>query len=68
MCGSHTMSMSMLTFIRDLMAFLPLLVGVVTLLVVLGVADTLGNFTAVVLVFRLVTKVFVEFFYFAFFY
>ena len=58
----------MLTFIRDLMAFLPLLVGVVTLLVVLGVTDTLGNFTAVVLVFRLVTKVFVEFFYFAFFY
>ena len=66
MCGSHTVRM--LTFIRDLMAFLPLLVGVVTLLVVLGVADTLGNFTAVVLVFRLVTKVFVEFFYFAFFY
>ena len=60
--------MRMLTFIRDLMAFLPLLVGVVTLLVVLGVADTLGNFTAVVLVFRLVAKVFVEFFYFAFFY
>ena len=41
---------------------------VVTHLVVLSVADTLGNLAAVVLVFRLVPKMFVEFFYFAFFY
>ena len=71
----------MLTFIRDLMTFLHLFVGtflhgssadwlpvVIAHLVVLSVADTLGHFAAVVLEFRLVAKVFVEFFYFAFFY
>ena len=41
---------------------------VVAHLVVLGVADTLGNFAALVLVLGLVPKVFVEFFLFAFFY
>lgn len=41
---------------------------VVAHLVVLSVADTLRDFAAVVVVFRLIPKVFVEFFYFAFFY
>lgn len=41
---------------------------VVAHLVVLGVADTLGNLAALVLVLGLVPKVFVEFFHFAFFY
>ena len=41
---------------------------VVAHLVVLSVADTLGNLAAVVVVFRLIPQMFVEFLYFAFFY
>ena len=97
--SSYTHTVVMLTFIRDLVTLLHLLVaallhwdvgalrpsvGLLTLLlihrgadwlpvvvahlVVLGVAHTLRNFAAVVVVFRLIAKVLVEFFYFAFFY
>ena len=89
----------MLTFVRDLMTLLNLLVGtflhggvgalrssvcllafllihsgadrlavVITDLVVLSVANTLGNLAAVVVVLGLIPEMFVEFFDFAFFY
>ena len=45
-----------------------LLPVVVAHLVVLSVADTLGNGAAAVLVLCLIAKMFVEFLYFAFFY